>query len=507
MSKFTEEVVRVALTQVGIREQGENQGPEILRYMQSTWMPEEANQKGYAWCSAFVCWVVKEAAFNVGFDDYDRYRGADAYGWEKWAAKKGMLVLQEDAPCHKGDLVTYDFSHIGIVVENRDFVNLGDMIYTVEGNAQPLDSAVLTPSGWEKMGNVRVGMPVTDPYGEESTVLGVFPQKRRPIYRVTLSDGSTAECCDQHLWSLYDVCSKKGKLLNLLQIGKYLQNKHKLLVPFIHPVEYEQKKYKISPYLLGALLGDGGLSGPGVRFTCEDQSILSAAKAEMDDCYDFIHVGKNKNLHDYLVVGKDANGNSLAKYIKDLGLNGKRSHEKFIPYNYLCGASADRLALLQGLLDTDGHIDAHGRIEYSTCSRQLWDDVHDLILGLGGKSGKHIKTNIKYTSPNQKTPKPARDAYRLQNIRFPILPKLFRCKRKIERLRQKSFVRGWTVKDIEYVRHDEAQCIKVSSESNLYITDNYIATHNTNKAGEREGDGVWRKARKRELVKSFIRLE
>lgn len=85
-------------------------------------------------CAAFVCWVIKEAAFNSGFADYDRYLGADAYGWEKWAAKKGMLLLPEDAPARAGDLVTFDFSHIGIVVKDADFVNMNDIIQTVEGN-------------------------------------------------------------------------------------------------------------------------------------------------------------------------------------------------------------------------------------------------------------------------------------------------------------------------------------------------------------------------------------
>jgi len=130
MTRLTENIVSFAQSQVGVREAEENNtGPEILEYMRATWMPEESNLKGYPWCAAFVCWVVKKAAIQSGFDDFERYLGADAYGWEKWAAKKGYQVLDESMPAEPGDLVTFDFSHIGIITKDN-----GEYISTIEGN-------------------------------------------------------------------------------------------------------------------------------------------------------------------------------------------------------------------------------------------------------------------------------------------------------------------------------------------------------------------------------------
>ena len=134
--RIRQEIVRVAQSQVGVREEGNNQGPEVQMYCRATWMPEEAIQKGFPWCAAFVSWTLKRARSNLGlsFRDINVYEGADAYGWEKHAlAKKqinqGWTIHEEEERCFSGDLVTFDFSHIGIVVRDND-----STIETIEGN-------------------------------------------------------------------------------------------------------------------------------------------------------------------------------------------------------------------------------------------------------------------------------------------------------------------------------------------------------------------------------------
>lgn len=129
MSALQSAMIRIADSQVGVREEEDNQGPTILEYMRATWMPEESNQKGYAWCAAFVCWVIKQACAETGTDEGIVYLGADAYGWEKWARQQGWEILARDAIALPGDLVIFEFSHIGIVYEDKR-----DYLETIEGN-------------------------------------------------------------------------------------------------------------------------------------------------------------------------------------------------------------------------------------------------------------------------------------------------------------------------------------------------------------------------------------
>jgi Holliday junction resolvasome RuvABC ATP-dependent DNA helicase subunit len=73
------------------------------------------------------------------------------------------------------------------------------------GKAQPLDSLVLTPSGWREMGSLRVGDVLVDPFSDvPSKVQGVFPQGERDIYELTFSDGSSCEATLDHLWMARD---------------------------------------------------------------------------------------------------------------------------------------------------------------------------------------------------------------------------------------------------------------------------------------------------------------
>lgn len=132
MSKLQDRIVDIALSQVGIQEKGgNNQGLEIRKYLESTWMPPEVIEMGFPWCSAFVTWVCMQARVDLGLthEDLDLYIGAKAYDWEDHAHKNGWGVFPEHVEANPGDLVTFDFSHIGIVI--ADDV---ETIETVEGN-------------------------------------------------------------------------------------------------------------------------------------------------------------------------------------------------------------------------------------------------------------------------------------------------------------------------------------------------------------------------------------
>lgn len=68
--------------------------------------------------------------------------------------------------------------------------------------AQPMYSNVLTPNGFVRMGDVKVGTKVIAGNGNVANVVGVYPQGIKPIYEITLSNGSKCRCSDEHLWDI-----------------------------------------------------------------------------------------------------------------------------------------------------------------------------------------------------------------------------------------------------------------------------------------------------------------
>lgn len=133
-------IADIALAEVGAREEGgNNRGQRIVEYQRATWLAPD----GWAWCAAFTCWVLKQWVRSDGVApllglhtpaaiEQWRCQDASAYGWEEWAKKRHLLLFDENAPAHKGDFCTFDFSHIGIVVADK-----GGIIETVEGNTHP----------------------------------------------------------------------------------------------------------------------------------------------------------------------------------------------------------------------------------------------------------------------------------------------------------------------------------------------------------------------------------
>ena len=137
MNDQLKKLVALAMSEVGTREEGgNNRGKEIVEYQKATWLEPGP----WPWCAAFTCWLLREwleypeVAFclNIppGKENTWRCQDASAFGWEKWAKAKGLQVLSENSKAKAGDIVIFDFSHIGIVV----FDQAGSFIETVEGN-------------------------------------------------------------------------------------------------------------------------------------------------------------------------------------------------------------------------------------------------------------------------------------------------------------------------------------------------------------------------------------
>ncbi len=353
------------------------------------------------------------------------------------------------------------------------------------GKAQPLDAKVLTPDGYVTMGDLEVGDPVASIDGQTSRVVGVFPQGQKQIHRITLSDGRSTECCDEHLWQVDYRGWDQPRVLSTGQIRRMLTRKRYVNRLWIEPFAGRfgcASSLPVDAWLLGLLLGDGNIKGSAVRFSSADAAIVERVE----------HVAHAMGLklnpiggYDYRIVQIEdhrrpgrvgVHPNPLKEVLKELRLWDLGADQKFIPQVVFESDFETRRDLLAGLIDSDGWVESWGSIRWGTASRRLADDVISLMRSLGG-SGSWTRKRTWYTYANQR--REGLPAY-VCNLQHPDPGSLGFGGEKGERVAQgRTRQRRLNIVSIEPTRMAEAQCIAVSHPSRLYITDDYIVTHNT----------------------------
>ena len=300
------------------------------------------------------------------------------------------------------------------------------------GKAQPVDAPVLTPTGWRKIGSLAVGDEVIGSDGKPTQVVGVFPQGRKAVVEMQFSDRTRVLCCKEHLWNVQTAGMRhRGegfKTLTAEQIAEdlgYASGGSKWFVPLVKPVQFAGTGERpLDPYLLGELLGDGGVMH-GTRYPVRDA-------------------------------------------LRQLGLCGKRSEEKWIPESYLYAPIADRIAMLQGLMDTAGTIPADNcrYAEFGpVASQQLAEDVCELVRSLGGTTRVQVSNRAVGT---------------FFRVRVNLGENLFRLPRKAALWKaSKSQGRTKAIRDVVPAGEAECVCIKVANADCLYVKEGYTLTHNT----------------------------
>jgi replicative DNA helicase len=354
------------------------------------------------------------------------------------------------------------------------------------GKAQCLDAKIKTPSGWTEMGALEVGDALVSVDGAPSIVTGVYPQGERQVYRISFSDGRSTECCAEHLWRVYHRHWEAYRVVSTAKLIEMLTRKryqHRLWIDQVTGDFGNRDPLPVDPWALGALIGDGSFAGSNVVFSTADVEMLE----EMAD-----RIGGEMELnqlhrYEWSLKAKWANRphafagkpNPLMNSLRSLGLWGLQSHEKFIPQLYLHAQRSSRLALLQGLLDTDGWVEKWGSVRFCTTSCRLAKDVVELVRSLGGWCSLSDKrTSFTY----QGAKKAGRLAYIL-NIHYPEPRMLFRLPEKRNRLPERyERASRPVITSIVPTRRVPTQCISVSHPSKLYVTDQYVVTHNTSLA-------------------------
>lgn len=363
------------------------------------------------------------------------------------------------------------------------------------GKAQPLYCKVKTPDGWTTIGDIKVGNVISTPAGVSANVIGVYPQGIRPVYRVTFNDGRSTEADVDHLWSVFShrwggQNTRGSKLLTTKELKQFVDcanEKQKawynVYTPFITPTDREDYPFSVDPYLLGVILGDGSISRT-VSITSIDSHIIERCNRVLAENHNQVlrqwntSVQPNINYHVCNNVVR-SKGNDLLEKIQELGLSGADCYSKFIPQPYLLHSSvSQRYQLLAGLLDSDGTVGKTQNISFATSSQQLAVDVQYLVRSLGG-SAKLSTRYPSYTSNNNK--RRGQVSYNV-SIRVPYPHQALTLPRKLERLslgRGQYSSAGLRVTSVEYIKDAPTQCIMIDHPDHLYITDDFVVTHNT----------------------------
>ncbi|MBE3141437.1 MAG: hypothetical protein IMZ53_12755 [Thermoplasmata archaeon] len=339
------------------------------------------------------------------------------------------------------------------------------------GKALSIDTKVFTPTGHKPIGTIKIGDMVIGSDGKSTKVLGIYPQGIRAAYRITFSDNSSVLCDINHLWSVRTKVQKYRKqdyktmsTMDILKSGLISQEGWKWFIPMAKPIEWENRELPLHPYLLGALIGDGSLSGGTPCISSADEELLSRISKILPDGVKL----KYRSQYDWaLTTGRKGYSNPLTLKLRQLGLMGKKSETKFIPEIYKLSSIQDRIDMLNGLMDTDGYASKDNNVNYCTISKRLAEDMVFLVQSLGGKAVIRTKKTT------------GQLAYQM-SIVLPndILPFSLSRKRDIIKPRMK-YLPTRAIVSIEECGQSEMVCISVEAKDQLYVIEHAIVTHNT----------------------------
>lgn len=412
-----------------------------------------------------LCFIPKKAVLdNFLIEDYRKVE-VDFERYDRLSGYKRVLLP------HQKEAVKFLLSRKKCIL--ADDMGLGKM--------EPVSSLIPTPYGFKRMGDISEGDFVFDENGKPCRVLKTFDHKQKEIYKVTFSDGTFSYCGLEHLWKVttpvlqtrkqgWEVLSLNEMLKRGLQYNGAVNKANKFKIPTAKPVEYAEKKYFIDPYILGVCIGDGNLCNGGINISIPDFEIETYEKVKilLSEGYE-LSSNRSASCPRYRIKPISGKKNEYIREIKRLGLDVHGS-VKFIPEEYKLGSVSQRLALLRGLMDTDGSIKEQNKIGYYTNSEVLACDVAELVFSLGGVARVHSYRRVK--NGKEKT-----EFHVL--IQIPMNP--FSMQRKAEKYSPtfKKYCSRYIVSAV-FDRIEDAKCLMVDSEEHTYLTSkSYIVTHNT----------------------------
>ena len=322
-----------------------------------------------------------------------------------------------------------------------------------------LDTQIPTTDGWKTVETVQVGDYVFAPDGSPVMVTGKSDVYEEALYEVITSDGQVIECDGEHLWTVRFGSGRPYETLSTLEILKKLETEswrrfgNLPMLPMHSAAQYPYRQLPIDPYVLGVWLGDGSSHDSSVACSFAD---MPQMRAQVENCG--YSTSNNPKFQKFNILG-------LMPKLRELGL----LQNKHIPEMYLCGSVEQRMALLQGLIDTDGDVTKEGKVTFNQTRLPLMEQVLSLVHSLG------VKARITERQTAYKG-KPSQKSYR---IMFKLVDAA-RLPRKA--VRCKAISGNWS-RSIDIRRTDRrglVRCLEVANEDGLFMAGRgWVVTHNT----------------------------
>lgn len=367
---------------------------------------------------------------------------------------------------------------------NVDFVIGGGVL-----NPIPVDRLVSTPSGFVRMGDLKVGDIVSNPIGGTQRINMVIDRGERECVEFILDDGRVVESDLDHNWRIkyreYELRNVTAQfIIDKIEANRNIDNRHRksVRIPLTEPVEYNlyvsNENRPIPPYVLGCLLGDGWFTDKsGIGFFKPDMEVIDRMRSL--GCI----LNPQKQKGKYSVGNKE-----YRETLKKLGLWNRYCYNKFIPDSYKYAPIYERMELIRGLMDTDGTSsirEGRFRVGYRTVSPFLRDDLREMLWSIGAKVSI-CTTNacVRKRKIGNDLTMNCRESYGFYIV-APDNRELFHLTRKKKNCQadsERKVKLMLTVKDYRLTGKKHCKCINVSGEEHLFLTDNFVVTCNCGKS-------------------------
>ena len=394
-----------------------------------------------------------------------------------------------------------NFLYLKDIKDNiKDFVNCGDNLYIYSensgnGKAQPIDSFVLTETGYVKLKDIKLGSKVYGDDGNLHKVIGIFPQGIQPTYKITFSDDTFTYCTKEHLWTVYPNSKSIRTLttedimndLNKLTVNN--KSLYKYRIPLCNPINFKEQFVTIPPYIVGLIIGN-------LINNDFDINELFLIKVNHNEIYNNLDSLCNldsslkyeKRLNNYIDIYY--NNKHLKDYLTDYIIIDNKNETNFFLdkkflQKYLINDIFNRYELLKGIIDISGNFREKSNIIRLNCKYKLSAIYIQMIVQmLGGTCiiNEYTNTirNCNYISDEDDLINSYIVYINLPLDNYTDYCSLSIYKHIVDKLNSKKVMPPKRyITNIQYHKDLECMCIKLDSESELYLTNDCIVTHNT----------------------------
>lgn len=326
-----------------------------------------------------------------------------------------------------------------------------------------------TPEGYTLMGDLKVGDYVFDRHGKPSQILQIFEQGVQDVYEVEFLDGRTAVCGAQHLWTVLNTDTLVWETITLETIMNNFR-RYKYCIPMCDCVEYPDVKTYVDPWVFGCFVNGGILTSQELTLVSNNPSIpnkiaqmcnMVAIREGVSSTYTFARKNDGaKILTSEFFLDIFTDEDEYDKFI----------HKVSIPSKYRINSANVRCDFLRGYIDmnyiNDSYVSDLSRPKVKCENSNLLYELYWMLHSIGCSITNTFKTSAGY--------------YFEINVDKDFLPKIFSIGAVVgAEYEYAGNNKILSIVDIRKQEPTQCRCIMVDNPEHLYLTEDFIVTHNT----------------------------